>query len=93
MSHQDVQWAEIEYGTQQGFTSERTDDGIVVKGMCPRCEAETRWPFPNVLEGIDAITSVTVVCACGYPHKDRPAAADAKNEQGCGAFWKIPTPS
>jgi hypothetical protein len=90
MSHQPVQWAEIECPEQQGFTAEHTDDGIVVKGTCPRCQVETRWPFPNVLRGIEPIKSVTVICACGYPHEDRP---DAKNESGCGAFWKIPTPS
>jgi hypothetical protein len=28
---------------------------------------------------------VTLVCACGHPHKDRP---DDSEESGCGAFWR-----
>jgi hypothetical protein len=90
MSHQDdLHWAAIEYGMQEGFAPVHTDDGIDVKGICPRCEAETRWTFPNV--DVEEIKSVTVICACGYPHQDRPA--DAKNDNGCGAFWKIQAPS
>jgi hypothetical protein len=30
---------------------------------------------------------VTLICACGYPHPQRPADS---TETGCGAAWKVP---
>jgi hypothetical protein len=31
-------------------------------------------------------TVATVYCACGFPHKDRPADS---TETGCGAYWDV----
>ena len=95
MTHEDdVEWAAVEYGLQQVFISEQTDDGIVVHGTCPQCKHETRYPYPNVIDGIQEIKAVTMFCQCGHVHKVPDGApADAKDEQGCGAFWTIPPPS
>jgi hypothetical protein len=81
-------WEEIEFDKQPGFPSERgTDGSVAVKGVCPRCHAETRWTFaPGDGAQILALEPATVICACGYAHHDRPAAS---KETGCGAFWTI----
>jgi hypothetical protein len=100
VAHNDeMPWAEVEYGASEahGFTVEIEGESLVARGECPRCRGRTAWSFRTGMMGgvssdMKAMTALsardlaTIVCACGYVHKDRPEDAD---ESGCGAFCPV----
>jgi len=96
-AHLSEEWAEVEYGLQEGFVSTIEGDELVVHGECPRCHAQTAWNFrtgqmdevSKAIADSVAAQETTILCACGYTHKNRPADA---NENGCGAYWPIKIP-
>lgn len=99
-AHELEKWAEVEYGVLPGFESTIEGDELVVNGECPRCYGQTTWRFRmGQMGAVDskAVSDLaaesqptTIVCACGYPHEDRP---DDAHESGCGAFWRVLIPT
>ncbi|MFF0118376.1 hypothetical protein ACFYP0_07760 [Micromonospora arida] len=99
-AHRDVCYAEQAYGLLPGFEVLVDDNGIGVSGTCPACQGRTssdhevgspqgyKGVFPRSRNVVPVLPpgSFTVICACGYPHAERPAEA---GESGCGAYWKV----
>ncbi len=103
MSHQDTAYrdVEVEYtGATVASVLAADRRSFSVTSVCPTCMGtmtrtvsrglpfgskglwrEKARPAPDVPD------HVTMVCACGYPHPNRPADS---TETGCGTAWKQP---
>lgn len=96
--HCSVSFSETECAEQPGFTVLEADGEITVAGACPTCDGPTsmtfqygspqgyKGPFRRAPAPLYTQRKVTVYCACGYPHADRPIESP---ENGCGAYWLV----
>lgn len=76
------------------------DGALRVLTACSQCGSNVdsvfRTGYPGGRKGLGSPTpggtqvgvptTVTIICACGYPHAGRPIDSI---EQGCGAFWTV----
>jgi hypothetical protein len=103
MTHQDINYrdCEVVYSgapvTPSWVTGRQSFD---VASICPACAGSmTRTIVRGLPTGSKSFwrrheaseppvpERVTLVCACGYPHANRPPDS---TETGCGAAWKVP---
>ncbi|MEU4827092.1 hypothetical protein AB0H37_34915 [Actinomadura sp. NPDC023710] len=77
----------------EDFAYEIVDDGVVLRGRCPRCRATVEAnAFENVVvrkgaEGgsfVQGPHPIPVYCTCLLDHPGRPEGIE-----GCGAYWRI----
>lgn len=99
--HRSVPFAEKDFAEQPEFTVLEIDGELTVTGDCPACGGQTSMTFrygtPQGYKGLfrRAATRqsvkpinrrITVYCACGHLHPDRPAESP---DNGCGAYWLV----
>lgn len=78
---------------------DRSSDAIRVVADCPACHGASRRTYrrgrsmgnrsswrDGPAAAVLPTRTVTVICACGFPHPHRPPDV---TEPGCGAFWRI----
>ncbi|MFI6231850.1 hypothetical protein ACIBCR_31595 [Micromonospora echinospora] len=101
--HDAIPYTECGYGPVDAFTVVDDANGLDLTGACPACNGPTTSRYeigsPHGYKGIFPTRKpvappkptglVTVICACGYPHAERPAES---GESGCGAYWKVRLP-
>jgi hypothetical protein len=73
---------------------EEGNDGLTLRGPCPRCHAEIEIPVVSrVVRGLSWGTRAPaaqvpdvepVICTCAEPHGGRP-----EGRVGCGAYWNF----
>ncbi|WP_225824367.1 hypothetical protein [Streptomyces naphthomycinicus] len=85
---------------QTGFVWDFSGGRLVVTGVCPECEGETRHALPDVMPGAvvkgpgrrhrddEVPGEVYMRCKCRQAH-----AGDAQETGGCGAKWTAVRPA
>ncbi|MEH1016352.1 hypothetical protein V6U90_25010 [Micromonospora sp. CPCC 206060] len=102
--HSGISYTEQGFGLLAGFDVVLREKGLDITGVCPACRGRTvssheigsphgyKGIFPRRRAGSapkPPAGPVTVICACGFPHAERPAES---GESGCGAYWKVTLP-
>lgn len=103
--HSGITYAEQGFGLLVGFHVVLRERGLDITGACPACHGRTmsshevgsphgyKSIFPKRWKSASALKPppgpVTVICACGFPHAERPTES---GESGCGAYWKVVLP-